>query len=103
MENLRWATKQNLNDAFLRFASVLDQRFAATISATHGAIQAAYVKRKEHSEAISDDVSRFEGSSYQVGGDFCRASKVTGPWFDFSVQGVGMILQKIEDSVRSSG
>ncbi len=68
VENLRWATKQNLNDAFLRFASVLDQRFAATISATHGAIQAAYVKRKEHSEAISDDVSRFEAAATKLGG-----------------------------------
>jgi GTP-binding protein EngB required for normal cell division len=41
VENLRWATLQNLNDAFRRFGLTLDQRFQETIAATHGAIQAA--------------------------------------------------------------
>lgn len=63
VENLRWATFQNLNDAFRRFGLTLDQRFQETIAATHGAIQAAYVKRKEHVEAIADDVSSFEAAS----------------------------------------
>lgn len=60
VENLRWATLQNLNDAFRRFGLVLDQRFQETIAATHGAMEAAYVKRKEHAEAVTEDVSRFE-------------------------------------------
>jgi len=60
VENLRWATLQNLNDAFRRFGSALDQRFQATIAATHGAMNAAYIKRKEHADAIADDVSRIE-------------------------------------------
>lgn len=66
VENLRWATLQNLNDAFHRFGTILDQRFEETISATHGAIQAAYTKRKEHSEAIVDDVVRFEGAATEL-------------------------------------
>ncbi len=60
VENLRWATLQNLNDAFHRFGLTLDQRFQETIEATHGAIQAAYQKRKEHAEAIAGEVDRLE-------------------------------------------
>ncbi len=60
VENLRWATLQNLNNAFRAFALSLDQRFQETIAATHGAIQAAYVKRKEHAEAITEDVLKLE-------------------------------------------
>lgn len=66
VENLRWAILQNLNDAFRRFALTLDQRFQETIAATHGAIQAAYVKRKEHAEAIVDDVSRFDAAASEL-------------------------------------
>lgn len=63
VENLRWATLQNMNDAFRRFGLTLDQRFQETIEATHGAIQAAYVRRKEHAEAIAEDLARFEGAA----------------------------------------
>jgi tRNA U34 5-carboxymethylaminomethyl modifying GTPase MnmE/TrmE len=58
VENLRWATLQNLNDAFHRFATMLDERFVETIGATHGAIQAAYIKRKEHAESIDENLQR---------------------------------------------
>lgn len=66
VENLRWATLQNLNDAFRRFGSALDQRFQETIAATHGAIQAAYVKRKEHADAIAHDVSQLEAAATEL-------------------------------------
>jgi hypothetical protein len=58
VENLRWATLQNLTDAFQRFATTLDQRFEETINATHGAIRAAYVKRKEHTESIDENLQK---------------------------------------------
>jgi len=63
VENLRWATLQNLNDAFRRFGLTLDQRFQETIAATHGAIQAAYVRRKAHAEAIVEEVARLESAA----------------------------------------
>ena len=66
VENLRWATLQNLNDAFGRFGLTLDQRFEQTIAATHGAAHAAYVKRKEHAAAIAEDVSRFEAAAREL-------------------------------------
>lgn len=75
VESLRWATLKNLKDAFQRFGSVLDQRFQETIEATHGAIQAAYVKRKEHSAAIADDVSRFEAAATELAEIYAKLQK----------------------------
>ncbi|MCA1959314.1 MAG: dynamin family protein [Desulfomonile sp.] len=66
VENLRWATLQNLNDAFRRFGLTLDQRFQETIEATHGAMQAAYTRRKEHSEAIAEEVATFEAAAAEL-------------------------------------
>jgi len=66
VENLRWATLQNLNDAFRRFGLTLDQRFQETIEATHGAMQAAYVRRKEHAEAIAEEVAKFEAAAGEI-------------------------------------
>jgi len=66
VENLRWATLQNLNDAFHRFALTLDQRFVETIAATHGAIEATYVRRRERAEAIMDDVARMESAAERL-------------------------------------
>ena len=49
-----------------QIGSALDQRFQETIAATHGAIQAAYVKRKEHTEAIAHDVSQLEAAATEL-------------------------------------
>lgn len=75
VESLRWATLQNLRDAFQRFGAVLDQRFQETIAATHGAIHAAYIKRKEHSEAIVADLSRFAEAATELGGICAQLQK----------------------------
>jgi GTP-binding protein EngB required for normal cell division len=75
VESLRWATLRNVKDAFQRFGAVLDQRFQDTIAATHGAIHAAYVKRKEHSAAIADDVSRFETAATELAGICAQLEK----------------------------
>lgn len=66
VENLRWATLQNVKDAFQRFGLALDQRFEEIIAVTHGAIQAAYVKRKEQSAAIAAEVSRLEKAAKEL-------------------------------------
>lgn len=60
VENLRWATYQSIEQTVIRFGSLLDERLADTVAATHGAIQAALARRKEHSESISGDVARLE-------------------------------------------
>ena len=62
VENLRWATYQSLDQTFLRFARTLDERLADTIAATHGAIQAALARRREHAEATADELARLEAA-----------------------------------------
>lgn len=50
VENLRWTTLQNVDDAFRRFSKWFDDRLAETIGATRGAIEAALQKRRQHAE-----------------------------------------------------
>jgi GTP-binding protein EngB required for normal cell division len=58
VENLRWATLQNLDDAFRRFSGWFDDRIAEAIGATRGAIETALAKRREHAEQAQDDLTR---------------------------------------------
>jgi GTP-binding protein EngB required for normal cell division len=58
VENLRWATLQNLDSAFRRFATWFDDRLAETIAATRGAIEAAARKRGEREEEARDELAR---------------------------------------------
>ncbi len=68
VENLRWATLQNLDRAFRRFTSALDRRLAETIDATHGAVKTAVKRRQEHSNEIDDDLSMLENSLEELAG-----------------------------------
>jgi predicted RecB family endonuclease len=68
VENLRWATLQNLDRAFRRFTSALDRRLAETIAATHGAVKAAVQRRQEHSDEIDGDLSKLESSLEELAG-----------------------------------
>lgn len=45
VENLRWATLQNVNDTFRHFDAMLQKRLSVVIDATRGAIDAALRKR----------------------------------------------------------
>jgi hypothetical protein len=58
VENLRWATLQNLDAAFRRFEGWFDERLAEAIEATRGAIDAALTKRREHAEQARDHLVR---------------------------------------------
>lgn len=63
VENLRWATLQNLNDAFKRFASALQERLKITVEATHGAIQAARARRLSQAESIVPEIDRLQSAA----------------------------------------
>jgi hypothetical protein len=56
VENLRWATRQNLEDTFRRFGAELDERLAMSLAATRGAMHKALEQRKQHSEQIDSEV-----------------------------------------------
>ena len=58
VENIRWATLQNLDQSFRRYASALDERLKATVEATRGAIQAAHLRRKERTETVQPELER---------------------------------------------
>jgi GTP-binding protein EngB required for normal cell division len=58
VENLRWATLQNLEAAFRRFAAAFDERLAEAIAATRGAIEAAAEKRRMHANEAETELLR---------------------------------------------
>lgn len=66
VENLRWATLQNMEDAFRRFGAELDERLAMSLEATHGAMKAALDRRRQHSEAIEADLVERQASSMKL-------------------------------------
>ena len=57
VENLRWATLQNIDDAFRRFSNWFDERLAETVDATRGAIETALEQRRQHAEAAKAALS----------------------------------------------
>ncbi len=66
VENLRWATLQNLDRAFRLFTGSLDDRLAETIAATHGAVKAAIDRRREHAEQTADDLAAIGARSRKL-------------------------------------
>ncbi|HPP01781.1 MAG TPA: dynamin family protein [bacterium] len=60
VENLRWATLQNLNKTFRFFNTTLSERFENTIRVTEGAIQAALDQRRQQAGEIAQSVERLE-------------------------------------------
>jgi small GTP-binding protein len=62
VENLRWATRQNVEDAFRRFGRALDESFATNIEATRGIIVVAYDRRLRQAERTETEIAAVEAS-----------------------------------------
>jgi hypothetical protein len=62
VENLRWATRQNLEDTFRRFGAELDERLAMSLAATRGAMEKALEQRKQHSEQIDSEIENTQAT-----------------------------------------
>ncbi len=56
VENLRWATRQNLEDAFRRFGAALDEQLRASLAATRDAMAAALQRRELEGERIGPEL-----------------------------------------------
>jgi len=56
VENLRWATRQNLEDTFRRFGADLDERLALSLVATRGAMAAARDRRTQQSASVEAEI-----------------------------------------------
>jgi GTPase Era involved in 16S rRNA processing len=66
VENLRWATRQNLEDTFRRFGAELDERLAVSLGATRGAMQKALQQRKQHAEQIDPEIEEKQAALSQL-------------------------------------
>jgi hypothetical protein len=66
VENLRWATLQNFENAFRRFAAWFDERLTEAIGATQGAIEAALNKRRGHEQQAETELSRLHGAADRI-------------------------------------
>ncbi len=66
VENLRWATLQNLDQAFRSFGSTLDEHLQAAIAATHGAIQAAHARRRDQTQTIATEIARLQSAIVEL-------------------------------------
>jgi GTPase Era involved in 16S rRNA processing len=56
VENLRWATRQNMEDTFRRFGAELDERLAMSLDATRGAMRKALEQRKQRADQVDSHV-----------------------------------------------
>jgi GTP-binding protein EngB required for normal cell division len=63
VENLRWASLQNLDSAFHRFAAWFDERLDEAIAATRGAIETAVGRRRAHAEEVRDALLQLRQSA----------------------------------------
>jgi Dynamin family len=58
VENLRWATRQNIDATFRRFHADLDERLALSLVATRGAMIAARERRRQQSASVEAEIER---------------------------------------------
>ncbi len=56
VENLRWATLQNLDQAFRQFVATIDEHLERTVSATQGAIERVRFKKAEESQNVAREL-----------------------------------------------
>jgi GTP-binding protein EngB required for normal cell division len=68
VENLRWALLQDLDQSFRRFALGLDENLQEIIAGTHGALQAAAVRRKERAETTEPEIARLSSALAELAG-----------------------------------
>lgn len=66
VENLRWATLQNIDAAIRVFSRELENDMANTIEATHGAIAVAHARRKEHAGENSERINKLKKVSGEI-------------------------------------
>jgi hypothetical protein len=59
VENLRWATLRNLDDAFRRFSSTIDERLKETADAARGAMRAAHLRKTRDEKSREAEIGHF--------------------------------------------
>jgi hypothetical protein len=62
VENLRWATRKNVEDAFRRFGCALEETLSTSIEATRGIMVVARDHRLNQTDRIQTEVAAVEAS-----------------------------------------
>jgi GTPase Era involved in 16S rRNA processing len=60
VENLRWATYQNLDLTFRKFTNKLEEQFLYIIQVIHQTIDTAFEKRKSYADRMEDETGKLE-------------------------------------------
>jgi hypothetical protein len=79
VENIRWATLRNLDDAFRRFSSVLEERLKEALEATRGAMRSAYSRRTERAETVGPELQRLGQIVAELNAAQKQLSKIADP------------------------
>jgi gas vesicle protein len=66
VENIRWATLRNLDDAFRRFSSNLEEQLKETADAIRDAMRTARVQREENKDAVQAELKRLEQKAAEL-------------------------------------
>jgi len=66
IENLRWATLRNLDDAFRRFSSNIDERLKEAAEATRGAMRAAHLRKTQDEESTEAEIGHFKQQAAEL-------------------------------------
>ena len=66
VENLRWATLQNLNATFRQFEAGLKEQLDLTLAATRGAIEAVWEKRRSKAGDMAAEVGRYKAAETKL-------------------------------------
>ena len=67
VENLRWAMRRNLDDAFRQYGSTLDERLAATLQATKGAMETALEQRRRLGNELALEIASRQNALSRLG------------------------------------
>jgi hypothetical protein len=58
VENIRWATLRNLDDAFRRVSTTIGERLKGTAEATRNAMRAAHLRQKQNENTAEPELER---------------------------------------------
>jgi hypothetical protein len=72
VENLRWATLQNLDSSFRRFSADLEERLQETVVSIRKTIQRARSKREQQADSLEVEILKLEGDVARLEEILCQ-------------------------------
>ncbi|HEV8721402.1 MAG TPA: dynamin family protein [Candidatus Binatia bacterium] len=66
VENIRWATLRNLDDACRRVSTTIDERLQETAEATRNAMRAAHLRQKQNENMAEPEINRLRQKATEL-------------------------------------